>query len=225
MVLGAIELDTLPESDHELRENARLVDLPSSRNSLSQASVFDMVEQAGMQQAIVANTLTTMIKAGQIEYLRKGGLVNEDWMVLIEVHYYRSRDQASSQFHKDTLGKTLFVNLDYDNEDPIAGPEYLLQPPTVQAHEDQIAETLTPEFLSDCARSATTRRSPRRSRRRSRRVRCRRVRRRDGSPMTPLRGHREVAARDFGRYLQNKYTGRTRTGRSRRRRCSRSGAR
>jgi hypothetical protein len=78
--------------------------------------VFDLVEHPGVKAQVVANTLKTMIKAKQIAYLRKSGMVAGEWMVLIEIHYYRSRQQDRSQFHKDTQCLTLFVNLNYCTE-------------------------------------------------------------------------------------------------------------
>jgi hypothetical protein len=207
--IGAIELNSLPESDEELLRDAKLIDLKSS-NSLQQSSAFNLVEESGMTEKVVANTLNTMIKAGQIDYLRKSGVIGDDWKVLIEVHYYRSRDQVTSQFHKDTLGQTLFVNLNYHIDQPIAGPEYLLHPPTVATHESQIAKSLPPEFLSDLttagegAQEATHIEAPE-------------------IPaygavafvdelihhMTPLRGHRPVTGADLGKYLDEHHSQQT----------------
>jgi hypothetical protein len=198
--IGAIELTSLPESDDDLLREAKLIDLPS--NSLKQGSAFDLVEQTGMQNNVVKNTLNTMIKAGQVDYLRKAGVIGDDWKVLIEVHYYRSRDQTTSQFHKDTLGQTLFVNLNYHIDQPVTGPEYLLHPATVPEHERQIEETLPPEFRKDLASAregaeeATHAEAP-------------------DIPaygavafvdelihhMTPLRGHRAVTGADLAKYL------------------------
>ncbi len=208
MVLGAIELTALPPSNTELLRNATLVDLPSNRNSLDKSSAFDLVETAGMKEKVVANTLNTMIEAGQIEYLRKSGLVGAEWMVLVEVHYYRSRDQDRSQFHKDTQGQTLFVNLNYHTEHAIAGPEYVLHPPTVPEHEAQIANTLPPEFISDLGairkdvKEPTEIEAP--------------IIPAHGAVafvdetihhMTPLRGHREVSGLSLATYLKERYPG------------------
>jgi hypothetical protein len=203
-VLGAIELTSLPDDDTELLKTAKFTKLDP--NSLGRGSVFDLVEAAGVKEQVVKNTLNTMIKAGQIDYLRKSGLISGDWMVLIEVHYYRRRDQDVSQFHRDTLGQTLFVNLNYHTGHEIAGPEYVLHPPTVAEHEQQIKATLPPEFLADLAE----------------------IRKDAPEPteimapiipaygavafvdeaihhMTPLRGHRKVKGSDFAKYLKDTY--------------------
>jgi hypothetical protein len=204
MCLGAIELVSLPASDADLLRTAKLIDLPT--NSLGISSNFALVEQVGVKDAVVQNTLNTMVKAGQTAYLRKSGLIGPEWKVLIEIHYYRKRDQGVSEFHKDTLGQTLFVNLNYQTAHPISGPEYLVHPPTVPEHERQIAESLPPEFLGDLAAIRKDAEEPTEI----------------GAPiipafgavafvdeaihhMTPLRGHRQVEAADFARYLNATY--------------------
>jgi hypothetical protein len=52
-------------------------------------------------------------------------------------------------FHKDTKGQTLFVNLNYHMNQEIVGPEFVRNPPLLEAHEQQIAESLPIEFVSD----------------------------------------------------------------------------
>ena len=60
-----------------------------------------------LKEMIVDNTLSTMRKAGQLDYLQKsdfGGISESGWKVVIEVHYYRNRPSTNNVFHKDTLG-------------------------------------------------------------------------------------------------------------------------
>jgi len=57
---------------------------------------------------------------------------------VVEIHYYRNRALDSTAFHKDTVGQTLFVNLNYLNEEEIAGAEYILNPRKEPTHEQQI---------------------------------------------------------------------------------------
>jgi hypothetical protein len=148
VVLGCIELKSIPPDDESLMKEAKFRDLKD--NSLRHdKTAFDLVKAAGAARLVVTNTLQTMIAARQIEYLRKSGVVDRSWKIVIEVHYYRRRSQTSSQFHKDTLGQTLFVNLNYHTEHPIAGPEYLLNPPLVDSHEQRIIGTLPRQFRDD----------------------------------------------------------------------------
>jgi len=51
--------------------------------------------------------------------------------------------------HKDTLGQTLFVNLNYTNEQEMSGPEFIVNPPLQAEHEQAIEENLPAEFMSD----------------------------------------------------------------------------
>jgi hypothetical protein len=102
---------------------------------------------------IVKNTISTMFTAGQITYLRQAGLGDAGLAILVEVHYYRNRFQATPILHKDTKGQTLFVNLNYVNDKEIAGPEYILNPPAFPGHELQIAGSLPDKFLDHLAKA------------------------------------------------------------------------
>ena len=96
----------------------------------------------------------TMEQAGQIDYLSASGLAGEDSYIVVEVHYYRDRLQGMTGFHKDTVGQTVFVNLNYLNEDEeIAGPEFVVNPRNVPAHEEQIATSLPQRYLDDLAKA------------------------------------------------------------------------
>lgn len=108
-----------------------------------------MVMEVGAEPAIIRNTLRTMSEAGQLDYLRKAGFVGKGWKILVEVHSYRNRIQSSRRMHKDTLGQTLFVNLNYETAHQIAGPEYIVNPQASAKHDELIDETLPPGFMQD----------------------------------------------------------------------------
>jgi hypothetical protein len=92
-----------------------------------------------------------MIDARQIEYLRKAGLPNDDWKILVEVHFFRERDMSATGFHKDTLAETLFVNLNYHMDKAVVGPEYVVNPQVSEEHEELIKTTLPASFREDLA--------------------------------------------------------------------------
>jgi hypothetical protein len=149
--LGGILIDALPgkrESDTRLYKRlasaASLVPLDSTvpgANSLGFGSVLPELV-AGHEHLVIENTLKTMIDAGQLEYLRAAGLPNDEWKILVEVHYIRARPKDMAGFHKDTRGQTLFVNLNYHaGKRRLRGPEFVLNPPPSQEHDEQIYGT------------------------------------------------------------------------------------
>jgi hypothetical protein len=93
--------------------------------------------------------LKTAFEAGQLTYIAQRGLTNEGWRVLIEVHYYFNRSASQINFHKDTLGETVFVNLMYMNKKTIAGPEYIVNPPSILEHDQNTANKLHPNVRED----------------------------------------------------------------------------
>jgi hypothetical protein len=210
LMIGGIELGDIPKSsagDAAMIKHARFTDLQP--NALKEdPSAFDLATKADVGKLVVANTLQTMIAARQIEYLRKSGVVDDKWKIVVEVHYYRRRRQDVSQFHKDTLGQTLFVNLNYHIGQDIAGPEYVVNPMPVKAHDDLIGGTLPPAFLSDLAYTRKALDEPTEI----------------GAStipaygvvafvdeaihhMTPKRGHRSVSGGAFAQYLKEEYSG------------------
>ncbi len=152
--VGGIELLGTPSADlDQVIAQAELVDLPrgSPAGRAVNKSSYEQAVAAGVQQLIVANTLSTMDAAGQLEYLRRSGLIDEQWRVLVEVHYYRDRDSTSTRTHKDTLGQTLFVNLNFLNDTPIAGPEFIVNPAPAPEHDEQVRDTLPAGYREDLA--------------------------------------------------------------------------
>ena len=119
------------------------------------------VEQAGLGPAVVENTLKTMLDAGQFEYLRLAGFPNDEWKILVEMHYMRARPKDMAGFHKDTSGQSLFVNLNYHVPGhQLRGPEYVLNPSPSAEHDKQIGTpgtegTLPQEFLTDLHKTRT----------------------------------------------------------------------
>ncbi len=151
-----------------LISTAKLIDLPpqSSKDPKSRAvgkSSFDLAQKAGVEKHIILNTLSTMDKAGQIEYLFKSGLLNDPgWEIVVEIHYYRARNVSQTKLHKDTLGQTLFVNLNYVNDMPIQGPEFIINPALGgktdekrreseggKSYLEYMQQSLPPEFIKD----------------------------------------------------------------------------
>jgi len=150
--LGGILIDAIPEKDDDLVEQARLVALPTVGGFISAGSPRgDKVLEHHLDRQVIENTLRTMIDAQQIAYLRLAGLPDKDWKILIEVQYYRERDMTQTGFHKDTLGETLFVNLNYHMDRTVVAPEYVINPAPSQAHDDQTANTLPLAFRNDLA--------------------------------------------------------------------------
>lgn len=113
--------------------------------------IYELLNE-DLKKRIIANTLATMEQANQLEYLKESGFAGEEdtgWKVVVEVHYYRERPTENNVFHKDTLGTTLFVNLNYLNKKKVIGPEYVVNPAENKDHMANIAESLPKEFLKD----------------------------------------------------------------------------
>ncbi|MFD2934980.1 hypothetical protein [Spirosoma flavum] len=145
--VGGIEFTTSPYSDlKDLITGAKLIDLDG--NCIGKSS-FNLAKAAGVEKQIITNTLATMEAAGQLDYLRKSGLIGEDWKVIVEVHYYRDRDKGQTKFHKDTNGQTLFVNLNFVNDEPVPGPEFIINPGSNERYDKYISEHMPPVFVED----------------------------------------------------------------------------
>lgn len=161
--LGGIVLVPPKEGELSLEglmESAKLIDLPpeKSEDPRSRAvgkSTFELAQAAGVEKHIIINTLATMAKAGQIDYLVKSGLLKDPgWEILVEIHYYRDRSSSQTRLHKDTLGQTLFVNLNYVNDNPIQGPEFIMNPDLGgktmnKTYLEYMQQKLPPEFIKD----------------------------------------------------------------------------
>jgi Domain of unknown function (DUF4157) len=131
----------------QLMRNAKFVVL---KESMVKFDGQDMVSNDEyLQKKIVQNMMTTLLQAGQLQYLARSGLSNSQWRIFVEIHYYRARAQDVSSFHKDTVGRTLFVNLNYTNEHEIAGPEYVINPLPAAEHDNAIKSSLPNKFLQD----------------------------------------------------------------------------
>lgn len=156
LYLGSVVLTRIPsspEDDQRLIDEAVLVPTDHALDPSQDGTA--LTKRSGVERAVVTNTIKTMIAAGQIDYLRSAGFVGLDWKIVVEIHYYRNRSTTRSNLHKDTLGQTLFVNLNYTNEEDAPGPEFVVNPPTLKTHEDQIAENLPPQFMADLLQTRT----------------------------------------------------------------------
>lgn len=150
--LGSVVLTNLPAADDDLTEWIGARDTEETDFSiLATANAFKVTGKAGIGKELAGYTLKVMKTAGQLDYLRKSGFVGPDWTIVVEMHYYRDRPRSNPVLHKDTLGQTLFVNLDYFTADADAGPEFIVNPPPIASHENKISGTLPEEFLEDLA--------------------------------------------------------------------------
>ncbi|WP_244928065.1 hypothetical protein [Nocardioides sp. W7] len=152
LYLGSIVLTEVPATEEDLVRLISTATMEATDNSQgSRAQAPDLPRASGTERDIIDNTLRTMEAAGQLEYLRESGIVGPAWKLVVEVHYYSDRGTISTagSLHKDTEGQTLFVNLNYINSEPIMGPEYVVNPPTVAEHEEHIGNSLPKPFLSD----------------------------------------------------------------------------
>ncbi len=145
--VGGVKLTSTPNDNlQDLISASTLIDLKGDCVGMSS---YDLAVRAGVNKKIVENTLATMDKAGQLDYLRKSNIIGKDWEVIVEVHYYRDRDLSQTKFHKDTRGQTLFVNLNFANTQPVSGPEYIINPATGKKHEDYVSSHLPTVFTDD----------------------------------------------------------------------------
>lgn len=151
MYLGSVVMDAIPGTDEEVGAMSGAALLCNTRNSLPSAvNAIELSLLAGAADGLVENTLQTMVRARQFEYLRRSGIVGTGWSLIIEIHYTRERDsKPDGALHKDTLGNTLFVNLNYNNTGPMQGPEWIENPPPIADHDTRMDETLPPRFMSD----------------------------------------------------------------------------
>lgn len=157
--LGGIRLPDLGKhKDGQIATVADLTEVPRpairSDRSNPNASHHYLIESSHeIKREIVRFTIQTMIRSGQIAYIRESELVNDEWDVWIEIHYYPKRMQVRPQLHKDTTGQTVFVNLNYLNDDEITGPEYILNPPPVKVVEAEMEHSLPRRFRDDLSRA------------------------------------------------------------------------
>ncbi len=155
--LGGILIDEMPETDRELIDEAELLELPTGGGFISAGSPRGgKIKALGFDRMVVENTLQTMIDARQIAYLRLAGLPDAEWKILIELHYYRERDMTATGMHKDTLGETLFVNLNYHMDKQVIGPETVINPPTSPERIEGMTGRLPATFREDLAATRET---------------------------------------------------------------------
>jgi hypothetical protein len=144
--VGGFEITKPVGSLSELLKDVKLVPLP---DAAIPNSTFDIAKDAGVLDKIVLNTLHTMEAAGQLEYLRRSKLIDSEWKVVVEIHYYRDREAFLTKFHKDTRGETLFVNLNFVNTEDVPGPEFVINPATNETYEKYVEQHLPATFVKD----------------------------------------------------------------------------
>ncbi|AXT60568.1 hypothetical protein D1816_09465 [Aquimarina sp. AD10] len=88
-----------------------------------------------MKNNIRDNVLETLKRSGQLDYLNTTKLLNDkDWRIVVDIDFYYDRPKGKVVFHKDTVGRTMFVNLNFNNDIDILGPEYIVNPPIIPDH-------------------------------------------------------------------------------------------
>jgi GNAT superfamily N-acetyltransferase len=150
--LGTIEVVDLRRKTGVLRDPEILPIQWRALGTLEYRRGYDLIKNdRQLSSAIVENVLETLDQAGQIAYLENLNLSRDDWVILIEVHYYYRRSQEAIVFHKDTIGDTVFVNLNFLNTQEILGPEYILNPSAEleKEHTSYIGRNLPDAFMRD----------------------------------------------------------------------------
>lgn len=99
-----------------------------------------------LQRKIRDNVYMTLKKSGQMDYLLDNAEQLVDWRIVVDVDFYYERPADAVGFHKDTVGRSLFVNLNFNNSSPIMGPEYILNPPPIAEHDVHTSSKL-PEIF------------------------------------------------------------------------------
>ncbi|HEY7392434.1 MAG TPA: DUF4157 domain-containing protein [Bryobacteraceae bacterium] len=206
--LGSVRLPTdLSQYDQvqDLIDDSTLVETPNGATSVK--SIYKIIkDDEPLKKGIITNTIRTMETAGQIKYLKNLNLSGEKWNIIVEIHYYRERVQSEPGFHKDSVGETLFVNLNYVNEEEISGPEYIVNPPVDPQHLKNREETLPKKFRTHLKEAGTKLLRPRS-------IGMKSVPKYGVVTFvdelihhkTPTPGHRKVPANNLGEFLTKKF--------------------
>lgn len=88
---------------------------------------FYPTEDFGADVQINAKALCESLlrRAKILEYFGQISADLANYNVVAHLHYYRNREVPDPGFHKDTRGQTLFFILQYLNDKPIFGPEWV----------------------------------------------------------------------------------------------------
>jgi Domain of unknown function (DUF4157) len=204
--LGGMELpDDLRVSQEELIRSTNLAHItpsgvPDGYNAIS--------KNENLKKLIVRLVMNTLLAAGQIKYLQRSGLTDSgEWQILAEIQYYYNRSQSQTGLHKDTLGQTLFVNLNYVTEQEIEGPEYIVNPLLYAEHETDVKKTLPLAFREHLAHARQNLKQPTK------------IKATPSIPVsgvvsfvdelihhaTPINRHREVKGEDLDKFLKEKF--------------------
>ncbi|WP_199119171.1 DUF4157 domain-containing protein [Pedobacter sp. ASV28] len=149
--LGTVEV-SFPDGNLALSLTAPILVVP---NGLAPGYGL-IADNEGLQNAIKENIRHTLEQSGQLDYIQRNELVDDQWRVIVDVDFYYERPADAVGFHKDTIGRSLFVNLNFNNPDhELVGPEYILNPMVVEEHDSHIKPKLPVEFFSDLASERT----------------------------------------------------------------------
>lgn len=123
---------------------------PEIINHVSLYNGYKLIEDDILLQVIIKSLIESSLKlAGQLAYLWYNDLPNQGWRIYVDVHFYYQRSLEAAGFHRDTVGRTMFVNLNYNNSAPIIGPELLIDLTKYEQHYEQVKTSLPPVFLTD----------------------------------------------------------------------------
>lgn len=135
--MAAVDLGTFVLPDSGIR-SARLENPDAHPPTMgSELNGFKQIETDEVLKSAIVNAVIDGLKlSGHLQYLRNGLLTRQEntqetWVAKINVHYYRDRDKSQIGLHKDGRGDVPFFSLMYLNEDRIAGPETVFNPPPV----------------------------------------------------------------------------------------------
>ncbi|WP_280152129.1 hypothetical protein [Piscinibacter sp. XHJ-5] len=93
--------------------------------------------------------LDSLQKSGQMAYLEQNAdaLINDDWSVVIDIDIFYFRPSSRVKMHRDTLGYTMFFNLMFASDQPVRGPEYILNPGESPQRFEQVRHSMPPRFV------------------------------------------------------------------------------
>jgi hypothetical protein len=106
-----------------------------------------------LKHALEQNVHTTLKKSGQLDYLRenKDELFTGKYRIVVDVDFVYARPSTQIAFHKDTVGLSLFVNLNYNNQREIFSPEWVANPHLIDKHLANINGKLPDVFKKNLA--------------------------------------------------------------------------
>lgn len=125
----------------------KLKDVPHGINKQGD----ELLAVAGGGELMRQFVFDVLSQSGQMAYLHKNWarLQKSGNAIVVSVDYYYDRPKNRVGLHKDSVGRTMFVNLNFNNKQEMAGPEYILNPEKVDAHQKHVEDKLPAEFQND----------------------------------------------------------------------------